>query len=965
MKVAIPFRRLVRWHGSRLALQLTGILLLISVLPLITYYVAAYTTTENAILDIASRQSLQNLRGQKDYLVLQLDQIEALAANISQVDEINAYLAQSNAAGRTSTYDSLATKARIGYLLSNYRNLNGLVSIDIFTLSGAHYHVGDTLTENSERSSLRESMWDRSMRSRTFAAWQGVEDNIERYSSSQKVLTFSKILVSSTSSWLKAEPVAMLVVNYSTSYLHDHFIHVDLGRGGYMMVLDDQHRLIYHPDVGKIGTPVTRDFSNLLVGDSGSFIQRLGTADVLLTYERIPDKNWFIVSVLPRQTLLASLANAHRVAAALLLAMMALVALLLKLFSVRVLGPITDIAEAFRKFQTNKIVTGWRMARPISLEPIADLALWFNLFLESMETRRESEVQLRIAATAFESQEGMFVSDANGVILRVNSALTALTGYAAGELIGRTSDIFCSDRNGPGFQADMLRSIELSGSWRGEIWNRRKDGTPYPAWQAVTAVRNEHNVVTHFVASLTDITDRKASEEEIRQLAFYDSLTGLPNRRLLIDRLRQAMLETSRRRQSVALMFLDLDKFKTLNDTFGHDVGDSLLKQVAQRLVHCVREVDTVARLGGDEFVILVEGLDMSVNEAAQQAEIVAVKVLRALAAPYDSLGGLPYHSTSSIGITLFSDSNVSLEDLMKQADIALYQAKDAGRNTLRFFDPQMQAQVLARVALEQSVRQGLINGEFIVHFQPKVGLDKRTVGVEGLIRWAHPRDGIVLPQAFIALAEETGLIVSLGRVVLAAACEQLVAWADRPERGQLRIAVNVSVREFRQPDFVASVLAIVDASGADARRLTLEITESVFAEHMSEIVEKMTVLRERGIDFALDDFGTGYSSLTYLKRMPLKELKIDGSFVRDVLTDPNDATIARAIIALGHELGIEVVAEGVESQAQFEFLAASGCRTFQGNLFSAPMAADALERFLDAPESRSVAEPASRWPAH
>ena len=341
------------------------------------------------------------------------------------------------------------------------------------------------------------------------------------------------------------------------------------------------------------------------------------------------------------------------------------------------------------------------------------------------------------------------------------------------------------------------------------------------------------------------------------------------------------------------------------------------------------------------------------------------MKVLRALAAPYDSLGGLPYHSTSSIGITLFSDSNVSLEDLMKQADIALYQAKDAGRNTLRFFDPQMQAQVLARVALEQSVRQGLINGEFIVHFQPKVGLDKRTVGVEGLIRWAHPRDGIVLPQAFIALAEETGLIVSLGRVVLAAACEQLVAWADRPERGQLRIAVNVSVREFRQPDFVASVLAIVDASGADARRLTLEITESVFAEHMSEIVEKMTVLRERGIDFALDDFGTGYSSLTYLKRMPLKELKIDGSFVRDVLTDPNDATIARAIIALGHELGIEVVAEGVESQAQFEFLAASGCRTFQGNLFSAPMAADALERFLDAPESRSVAEPASRWPAH
>ena len=958
MRYLLLFQRLMRWHGSRLALQMTGILLLISACPLLIYFAVAYKTTETAILDIASKQSLQNLSGQRDYLVVQLDQIESLAANLSQVEEISTKLSNINTTGSISAYDSLTTKASIGYLLSKFRNLHGLVSIDIFSISGAHFHVGDTLIETSARPELLDILWDQSMRSRTFVAWAGVEDNIERYSSSQKVLPVSKILMNSNSSWLKSEPVGMLVINYSTEYLHEHFSGVELGLGGYMVVLDQQHRLIYHPDKTKIGTKVTSDFANLLSGDSGSFIQRLGTTDVLLSYERIPGKNWFIVSILPKETLLASLSNAHRVAAALLLAMMVLIALLLRLFSVRVVGPISDIAQGFRNFQTNKIEPGWRMKRPISLEPIADLAQWFNMFLESMERRQESEVQLRIAATAFESQEGMFVSDENGVILQVNSALISITGYAAEEVVGKRSDIFSSERNGPVFFAAVRSSIEETGSWCGEIWNRRKDGGLYPAWQAVTGVKNDGNVVTHFVASLTDITERKASEEEIRQLAFYDPLTGLPNRRLLLDRLHQAMLECPRRKSSFALMLLDLDKFKTLNDTLGHDVGDSLLRQVARRLVQNVREIDTVARLGGDEFVVLIEGLDMSAIEAAAQAEVVALKLLDALGAVYQDLGGAPYHSTSSIGITLFSDSQVSLDGLMKQADIALYQAKDAGRNTLRFFETDMQTKVLARAALEKSVRLGLMNNEFIVHFQPKVGIDRRAIGAEGLIRWKHPEHGLVSPGSFIAIAEETGLIVPLGQVVLRAACAQLVAWANQPEHEGLSIAVNVSMREFRQPDFVANALTIVDASGANPERLTLEITESLFAENMTDIVDKMMILRRHGISFALDDFGTGYSSLAYLKRMPLKELKIDGSFVRDVLTDPNDATIARAIIALGHELGIEVVAEGVETQAQFDFLVTNGCLTFQGYLFSAPVPLDEFQRFLDAHQRASVLEP-------
>lgn len=940
--------RHLAWRRSKFSLQLTGILLLISIVPLLIYYIAFYRTTERTILAIASQQSMEMLRNQKAYLLLQLDQLESLAANLSQVDEINSTLARSNTSTPESSYDILATKARIGYLLSNYRNLSGLVSIDIFALNGSHYHVGDTLTGSDERSDLRDRFWDRTIRARTSVTWHGVEDNVQKYSSTQKVLAVSKMLISTSSSWLKAEPVAMLLINYSTDYLHQHFDAIKMGDGAFMLVLDDQQRLIYHPDKSKIGSAVAAGFAGLLDGASGSFIQRLGNADVLLSYEKIPDKNWCVVSIIPMETLLASMSNVRQVAGVMLVVMVALIIFLLRLFTVRVIGPIGDIADGFKNFQLNKIAPGWRMALPKSLESVSDLAQWFNTFLETMESRRESDTRLRIAATAFESQDGMFVSDADAVILQVNSALVSITGYSAAEVIGKTLDIFSSDRNGANFFHDMRRIVENTGAWHGEVWNRRKNGELYPVWLAVTGVKNDNNVITHFVSTLTDITERKARDEEIRHLAFYDSLTGLPNRRLLTDRLHQAMLDCPRRKQSVALMFLDLDKFKILNDTLGHDVGDSLLKQVAQRLVRCVREVDTVARLGGDEFVVLIEGLNAATTEAAAQAEVVALKILGALKDRYDDLGNMDYQCTSSIGITLFSDSECKIDELMKQADIALYQAKDAGRNTLRFFDPDMQAKVMARAALEQSVRQGLVRNEFKIYFQPKTGVDKRPVGAEVLVRWQHPERGIMPPSSFVALAEETGLIIQLGQMVLRAACEQLVAWAGHPRAQHLVISVNVSARQFRQPDFVATVLGIVDATGANPDNLMLEITESLFVDNVMDIVEKMTVLRRRGISFALDDFGTGYSSLAYLKRMPLRELKIDKSFVRDVLTDSNDATIARAIIALGHELGLDVIAEGVETEAQFEFLVANGCRSFQGYLFSPPVPLDEFQRLID-----------------
>jgi diguanylate cyclase (GGDEF)-like protein/PAS domain S-box-containing protein len=433
-----------------------------------------------------------------------------------------------------------------------------------------------------------------------------------------------------------------------------------------------------------------------------------------------------------------------------------------------------------------------------------------------------------------------------------------------------------------------------------------------------------------------DISLRKHAEDETQRLAFYDTLTGLPNRRLMLDRLSHALVSSARSQRHGALLFIDLDNFKDLNDTLGHDVGDQLLEQVANRLVTCIRECDTAARLGGDEFVVVLEELSTIDEEAASQAEIVAEKILKRLNAPYD-LRGKQHSSTPSIGVTLFCGNQVGTDELFKRADVAMYQAKAAGRNTLRFYDPQMQVAVMARAALDADLRQGLQRQELLLYYQPVVDVMGRVIGLEALLRWQHPRRGLVAPGEFIALAEQTGLILPMGQWVLQTACRQLVAWGRQPATSGLSVAVNVSARQFRQPDFVAQVLDVLGETGADPQRLKLELTESVLIADVEDAIGKMSVLRERGVRFALDDFGTGYSSLSYLKRLPLDQLKIDQSFVRDVLSDPNDAAIVRTILALANSMDLVAVAEGVETEGQRQFLLDSGCTVFQGYLFGRP----------------------------
>jgi diguanylate cyclase (GGDEF)-like protein/PAS domain S-box-containing protein len=440
------------------------------------------------------------------------------------------------------------------------------------------------------------------------------------------------------------------------------------------------------------------------------------------------------------------------------------------------------------------------------------------------------------------------------------------------------------------------------------------------------------------------ITERKLAEDESRRLTYYDTLTGLPNRQSLINQLSHEIAKCARSQQLGALMFIDLDNFKQVNDTHGHLLGDQLLKQVAQRLQVNLRESDTVSRLGGDEFVVILEHLGSNPLEAARQAEMLCEKLLLQLNKPYP-LGNQQQQSTPSIGITLIGTSpSDTTEELMRRADAAMYQAKDAGRNTIRFFDPQLQAELAQRALLEVELRRGIDEGQFMLYYQPQVDSQQRVTGVEALLRWQHPQRGLVMPAEFIVRAEETDVILALGHWVLETACRQLVAWSANPKTARLSIAVNVSARQLRQAIFPQQVKDVVRASGADPQRLKLEISEKLLLDNIESTIAKMADLKAHGIGFSLDDFGTGYSSLSYLKRLPLDQLKIDQSFVRDVLTDPNDATIARTILSLGHNLGLTVIAEGVETQAQLDFLAGCGCSAYQGYLFGRPTPIETLK---------------------
>jgi diguanylate cyclase (GGDEF)-like protein/PAS domain S-box-containing protein len=560
--------------------------------------------------------------------------------------------------------------------------------------------------------------------------------------------------------------------------------------------------------------------------------------------------------------------------------------------------------------------------------------------------RREADEQLRIAATAFEAQEGIVILDADKRILRVNHAFVEMTGHVADDVVGKTPQQIARDPRAGELLSGIADRVTRDGFWRGELPAQRRSGEIFAAWTTVATVRGARGETTHYVITMTDVTERKRAEKEIVNLAFYDRLTGLPNRRLFRDRLEQALAGSARSGRHGALLFIDLDNFKLVNETSGHEVGDQLLVEVARRLEACLGAAGGAARVGGDEFVALVEDLSENQHEAAALAKETGETILAALNAPYALPGGVR-HSSPSIGVAMFSGGGDTCEELLKQADIAMYEAKAAGRNALRFFDPDMQATLAVRAEAEAALRLAIRERRFLLHYQPQVDCEGEWIGAEALLRWAHPERGLVAPGEFIPLAEETGLILPIGRWVLETACQRLKAWSSDRRSRDLHLSVNVSARQFSQPDFVEQVAETLRTTGAPAERLVLELTESVVLDDVAGAADKMNALKALGVGFAVDDFGTGYSSLAYLTRLPFDQIKIDRSFVLNLPGSANDAAVAHTIITLAESLGLVVIAEGVETEAQRRFLERHGCPSFQGFLFGKPMPIDAFEAKL------------------
>ena len=568
----------------------------------------------------------------------------------------------------------------------------------------------------------------------------------------------------------------------------------------------------------------------------------------------------------------------------------------------------------------------------------------FIALARDITARVQAQEDMRIAAVAFETQQGMLICDAQCRILRVNDAFSRITGYGRADVLGKNPSLLNSGRQGADYFKSMWTSIHKTGAWQGEIWNRRKSGEEYPEWLSIHVVKNEAGAVTHYVGAFSDSTLQKSAEAQIESLAYSDELTGLPNRRHLMAAIQRITREARHDKHLGGLLLLDLDDFMRLNDALGHAQGDEVLRQVARRLKHCVRESDTVARLEGDAFALLLTHLDAAPEVATAQAEQVASKVLSALREPYCVADTL-YGATASIGVTLLNGQSQSeIDSLIEQAELALFEAKHTGRDTVRFFDRQMQDLVRQRVAMEAGLRLAVQNRELELFYQPQVAQGQGLVGVEALLRWHHPQHGLVMPDAFIALAEETGLILGVGQWVLRSACEQLVHWAQQPALAGVSMAVNVSALQFHQDDFVQQVQGVLQTTGANPQCLKLELTESLLVANVEATIGKMHALKALGVSFSMDDFGTGYSSLSILKRLPLDQLKIDQSFVRGILYDANDAAIARMIVALSQSMGLSVIAEGVETQAQRQGLMEMGCQTYQGYLFGKPVPVGALD---------------------
>lgn len=591
------------------------------------------------------------------------------------------------------------------------------------------------------------------------------------------------------------------------------------------------------------------------------------------------------------------------------------------------------------------------VATPIrdSQGKVARVIFSFNDITE----RKANEAKLRLLAVVFENTtEGIMITDQDKKIVAVNEPFTQMTGYTSADVLGHCPSMLSSGMHDQTFFDKVWQEIEQKGNWHGEIWNRRKDGEAFPVLESISQVKSLDGTLTNYASILTDITAIKQSQEYLDFLAYHDPLTKLPNRLLFNERLEHACQLAKRENSQLAVIFLDLDRFKNINDSLGHQLGDKLLVATANRMTSSLRASDTIARSGGDEFLLLLEEV-----ADPQDIAVLCSALTTAFEAPFD-IDGYTLHVTPSMGISLFPHDGEDVDTLVKNADAAMYRAKELGRNGFQFFTEELSSKANERLTMEAALRRAVELGQLRLHFQPLVSLSTgQLVSAEALLRWEHPELGLVPPDRFIPLAEETGLIVPIGEWVLKTACRQAREWVKRYPFFQ-SIAVNISGRQFQGGKLVKTVQQMLEQSGLSACHLELEITESYLMEKSEQAVITLDALKELGLSLSIDDFGTGYSSLSYLKRFAVDKLKIDRSFVRDVTTDPNDESIAKAVIALGHSLQMVIVAEGIETPEQRALLCQHGCDLAQGYLFSRPVPAEAFAQLLEKADNGSQAKP-------
>ncbi len=933
---------------TNLTNKFIGYLIFLTVIPLLAVGLVALRVSTQILTEEYRAFTIELVKDQREYLDLQLGQVESLIANISGVEEItNALLETEN----SDAYTDLATQAHVGYILSGYLNLQGLVSIEIFTAGGEHYHIGDTLNVENIREDLRDRIYQETLASNQNVLWTGIEDNVNINSVYKKVLTAAKVLKRTDRNTLQQVPMGLLLVNYSVTDLYEHFSQINLGKDAYLMVIDARGRIIYHPNDAALGGKVNQTFQEKLVSDVGTLTTDVDDNEMFVTYARSAKSNWYVVSLVPTKIFSEKTAPIQATIYSLLVISFCFVGAAAILVSRNIVNPIRIITDQFRSFQKGtldyktRLVSNWG-------DEIGELVLWFNAFVESLAARQESEKRLseseeRYALAVSGANDGLWDWDLKREEIYLSPRWKQILGYEEDE-IGKDPDEWFG-RIHPECQAEVKAKIDahlkgITPHFESEHRLCHKDNSYRWVLARGLVLFDEKGTPYRMAGSHTEITSRKLAEEKLRHDALYDALTGLPNRTLFADRLRNAILRSQRKKsERFAILYLDLDHFKLVNDSLGHNIGDILLQEVAKRLQKGLRAPDTVARLGGDEFGIILEGLS-DIREVTQTAD----RVQGLLSDSFD-LDGSEITTSASIGIIMDTGQYQDVDEYLRDADTAMYRAKAKGKARYEIFDQTMREQILLRLRLETDLRRAIEREELELYYQPIINLESgQILGFEGLLRWTHSEKGDIPPDVFIPIAEETGLSYRLGDWVVEEAARQLSLWQSEFESlSTLQVSVNISGKQLANPHLVDQIKKTLEKFSLDPNFFSIEVTESSILQEIDAVVSILNQMKELGVKIQMDDFGTGYSSLSYLHKFPFDLIKIDRSFITGMINDASKISLIRTIILMAKELGKEIVAEGIEAFEELEVLVNLGCKHGQGFYISKPMSVSATTTFL------------------